>query len=70
MPEEWFFGNIDGGSSRRGGQLPLLYQRERERSETTIKPKKLSKDSNYKSKLRIKSKYQNIQNSLQTLYKY
>ena len=69
MPKEWFFGNIDSGSSQCGGRLSLVYhrERERERSETTIKTRKLSKDSNHKSKHRIKSKYQKIQNPLQTL---
>ena len=51
--EEWFSGNINGGSSWRSGQCPLVYHTHKEEkiSKTKIKLRKL-KDSNHKSKLR------------------
>ena len=46
VPEEWFSSNIGGGSSQRGGRCPPVYHthREKERSKTKIKPRKLSSD--------------------------
>ena len=52
-PKEWLSSNINGYSNRCGDQCPPIYHthREKERSKTKIKPRKL-KDSNHKSKLR------------------